>query len=154
MKTGDLVRLIRGKSGLSQTDFGAAIGAARPTVAQWESNKHSPRLENVVQIIEKFTPEKAIADKLLENVGRARLDIVPFNIASAKASSDPEKVTSDIVNALFDMVIAGEITFRKEADPKVTAEHIYRKLVSSGFIEPEANVISLTPEENASLNSK
>lgn len=128
MSTGDLIRLIRGKSGLSQTDFGAAIGAARPTVAQWESNKHNPRLENIVQIIEKFEPDNLLAEKLLESVGRNQLDVTPVNFPQKKEPSNPEKITSDIVNALFDMVIAGEITFRKGADPKVAASHIYNKV--------------------------
>tara|TARA_R110002124_G_scaffold121744_4_gene280105 strand:- start:130 stop:573 length:444 start_codon:yes stop_codon:yes gene_type:complete len=128
MSTGDLIRLIRGKSGLSQTDFGAAIGAARPTVAQWESNKHNPRLENIVQIIEKFEPDNLLAEKLLESVGRNQLDVTPVNFPQKKEPSNPEKITSDIVNALFDMVIAGEITFRKGADPKVAASHIYNKI--------------------------
>ncbi|WP_041713265.1 helix-turn-helix transcriptional regulator [Paraglaciecola sp. T6c] len=165
MNTGDLVRLVRGHNGLSQTDFAKKIGASRSSVNQWENNYHKPKLENVLTIIEHFKPKQSLCDRLLASVGHFSDDTFgllssnsllknQIESASSKSSIDSEKVTSEVVNALFDMVIAGEITFRKGADPKVTAEHIYRKLVSSGSIELASNAVYLTPEENASLNLK
>lgn len=160
MNTGDLVRLVRGHNGLSQTDFAKKIGASRSSVNQWENNYHKPKLENVLTIIEHFKPKQSLCDRLLASVGHfpdnttGVSSSTPLPNKQTKSAIDPEKITSEVVNALFDMVIAGDITFRKGADPKVTAQHIYRKLVSIGFISSEANIISLTPEENSSLYLK
>lgn len=139
MNTGDLVRLVRGHSGLSQTDFAKKIGASRSSVNQWENNYHKPKLENVLTIIEQFKPKQSLCDRLLSSIGHSPEDIAAIasgnfllkkqlELTSSKNSIDTEKIKTDIVNALFDMVIAGEITFRKGADPKVAASHIYNKI--------------------------
>ena len=131
MKTGDLIRLIRGKSGLSQTDFGLAIGVARPTVAQWEGGKHSPRFDNVVHIVEKFKPEKSLSDKLLNNIGH-NSDIP--SISNFSVPSDPVSKINDLVSGLFDLVISGEITIRPGGDPEEIAKHLYSKIYGQGSL--------------------
>lgn len=140
MNTGELIRLVRSRTGLSQQDFAKRIGVSRPTVTQWENGDHSPRKSKVLAIIENFEIENDLKDALLVKTSTDNPDdfkaIASGNflrkkqleLTSSKTSIDPEKITSDIVNALFDMVIAGEITFRKGADPKVAASHIYNKV--------------------------
>jgi DNA-binding XRE family transcriptional regulator len=140
MNTADLVRLIRGRSGLSQTDFGAKIDASRPTIAQWESGKHKPRYDSVVKIIEVFKPTPSISTNLLSltKTGDRSEDLndrvrIALNQLEEKLSHSPKLKSVDeqiknLVEGLFDLVISGEITFRKGADPNYAAKYLLKKL--------------------------
>jgi DNA-binding XRE family transcriptional regulator len=126
MKTGDLVRLVRGQSGLSQKDFAEKIGASRSSINQWENGYHKPKLENVLVIIDHIKPKQDLSDKLLASVNGLANGILLSH--DDHKSVDQTISVNKIVNALFDLVISGDITFRKGADPNQSATHIYNKL--------------------------
>lgn len=100
--------------GLTQAELALKVGVSRVAVGNWESDPDveigGEKLLNLSDAL-KMSPHKII-----------------FGLDKKTIPADPEKATNSILNALFDLVIAGDITFRKGAAPKESATYIYKKL--------------------------
>jgi transcriptional regulator with XRE-family HTH domain len=120
--------------GLTQAELAIKVGVSRVAVGNWESD-----------------PDVEIGGEKLLNLSEA-LQMSPhkiiFGLDKKTLPPDPEKPINTILNALFDLVIAGDIKFRKGADPKESANYIYKKIFD---IETDDQINTLT-EKSGTFN--
>lgn len=81
MRSSDLIRMARDRSGLSQEELAARSGKPRSTIARWESGARSPSLESLEEVIEAagfdLTLSLGNRDSSLEDLVKDQLALSP-----------------------------------------------------------------------------
>jgi transcriptional regulator with XRE-family HTH domain len=82
VRSRDLIRIARDRSGLSQEQLAARIGKPRSTIARWESGARTPSLESLQEVIDAagldLVISLAIADPSLEELVKDQLALAPL----------------------------------------------------------------------------
>jgi transcriptional regulator with XRE-family HTH domain len=72
-RSGDLVQMLRARSGLTQRELAARVGKPQSMIARWERGHDSPRLDSLIALAHACGAELDLTMRARDEVDRAQI---------------------------------------------------------------------------------